>query len=134
MNSRRALCIGPPPPGADVIPVEAPPYDAVFLGSLTPGELLQMPTEAVCQALLSGIPVYLAEEGLLHRRLGGSHAPALYRELCARERYLRQLGVRLWRTSPPLLTAADVRGKAPGAIPPGARLTPLARDILEGKA
>ena len=39
--------------------VNQKPYEAVVIGRLTPHELLQMPTEPVCEALLEGIPVYL---------------------------------------------------------------------------
>ncbi len=52
------------------------PYEAVVIGELSPSELLQMPTEPVCQALLEGMPVYLwrkqpflrAKKGILLKR------------------------------------------------------------------
>ena len=39
--------------------VRQPPYEEIVIGILPPGELLQMPTEEVCQALLCGMPVWL---------------------------------------------------------------------------
>ena len=50
---------------------------------------------------------------------------------------MKQLGVQfLGDTSGPLLTAKEVRRLLDegASLPAGSRLTPLARDILEGKA
>lgn len=132
----RALCVGTPPKNAEFLSVDEPPYDMVVLASLSPAQLLAMPSDVVCRALLQGLPVYLVEQGLEHRAYGGKHCSALYRELLARERYLRQLGVQIWGTEKTgkLYTAEDVRILGRDGIPANAKLTPLARDILEGKA
>lgn len=129
----RALLIGEPPIGCDKFNyVNEKPYEAVVLGLLPPGELLHMPSDAVCRALLEDIPVYLSS-GQLHHKT--KTARQLCRELYAAEQHLKQLGVRLLEDGQPLVTAAQARslrqnGQQP---PPGSRLTPLARDILEGK-
>ena len=135
----RALCIGRLPEGDwEFLPVSEPPWDMVVLASLTPAELLSMPTDPVCRSLLEGKPVYLREAGLEHRNYPGSGAKALLAMLCARERQLRSLGVRpLERTeNRRLYTASDVRRllSEGGTLPHGCRLTPLAKDIWEGKA
>ena len=135
----RALCIGRLPEGEyDFLPVTEAPYEAVVLASLSPAELLAMPTDPVCQALLTGLPVYLREEGLEHRNHAGTAAKGLYSLLLSKERQLRALGVQSLDKSRQrcLLTAQDVRRmKEKGLpLPAHARLTPLARDIWEGKA
>ena len=129
----RALCIGDVPDDLPFLPVTQPPYDAVVLCSLSPGQLLAMPDDTVCRALLAGIPVYLREEGLEHRQYGS--AKALQAMLCAKVRLLRSLGVQTLGTQHRLLTAEDVKKlqKNGSPLPPGAKLTPLARDIWEGK-
>ena len=130
----RALCIGEVPENPEFLPVEKEPYDMVVLCSLSPAQLLAMPSDAVCRALLRGIPVYLMEEGLEHRSYGAAHCGTLYRELMAKERYLRQLGVKVRQSGKSrVYTAEDVRLLGKNAIPVNAMLTPLARDLLEGK-
>lgn len=134
----RALCIGTLPQGQwDFVPVKNPPYDMVVLASLSPAELLQMPSDPVCRCLLEGKPVYLRQEGLEYRKYPHSGAKTLVSQLQAKERQLRNLGVTLLhnRQENRLLTAREVqRIKQEGKpLPRGARLTPLARDIWEGK-
>lgn len=113
--------------------VNEKPYEAVVLGTLTPGQLLQMPTDAVCCALLEGVPVYLSSRQMWH---GSKRAKALCRELAAAEQRLFRLGVIPLEQPDHLITATRAReltrlGQTPK---PGCRMTPLARDILEGKA
>lgn len=134
----RALCIGDPPGGAfPFLPVSQPPYEAVVLASLSLAQLLAMPSDPVCRALLEGMPVYLCPEGLEYKKYASSSARGLYAMLQGKERQLRNMGVQLLKNAaePQLLTAQEIRKrKAQGlSLPPGARLTPLARDIWEGK-
>lgn len=134
----KALCIGTPPEEMPFLPVSAEPYDAVVLAELSPAQLLAMPDNAVCRALLAGKPVFLREEGLEHRKYASTAAKGLYSLLLSKERQLRNLGVQsLGKTqNGRLMTAQEVRRiMAQGrSLPQGARLTPLARDIWEGKA
>jgi len=131
----RAFCVGTVPEQPCFLPVTEPPWDMVVLCTLSPAELLAMPTDPVCRALLTGVPVYLMEEGLEHRKLPPGPGRVLRTELMAKERRLRDMGVQLWgRAKGGLVTAADVRRLGKNGIPDGARLTPLARDILEGRA
>lgn len=132
----KAFCIGTPPEDLPFQPVDKPPYDAVVLCTLTPAQLLSMPDDTVCRALLEGVPVYLREEGLEHRKFSKTSAKSLYSLLLSRERQLKNLGVQvLGASNSRLITAQQVRrllaeGKP---LPIGAKLTPLARDIWEGK-
>ena len=131
----RALCIGTPPEEAAFIPTPEPPWDMVVICTLSPAELLSMPTDPVCRALLRGIPVYLMEDGLEHRKIPPGPGRILRMELLAKERRLRELGIQPWgKPRGGLITAADVRRLGRDGVPTGARLTPLARDILEGRA
>lgn len=132
----RAFCVGNVPKNPDFLPVLEPPYDMVVLCSLSPAGLLSMPSEEVCQALLEGKPVYLMEEGLSYRHYPKDRARSLHALFMAKERELRNLGVKPWSggTGKKLLTVQDVRDLPPGALPKNAVLTPLARDYLEGKA
>lgn len=127
----RALLIGEPPEISDQYQyVREEPYEAVVLGLLPPGVLLQMPSDPVCLALLAGVPVYLWPQ-----RYAGEHARLLRRELAAAEQRLLRLGIQRFPTEHQLITANQARqmsraGRQPG---PGSRLTPLAKDILEGR-
>lgn len=129
----KALLLGTLPQPCDTYRwVTEAPYDAVVLGQLPAGELLRMPTDPVCQALLDGIPVYLWPEQPYR---SARHGKALCRELAAAEQRLKRLGVEAWGGPGRLLTAKDARqlvlsGKP---APLNCRLTPLARDILEGR-
>ena len=111
--------------------VREPPYDAVVIGSLTLGELLRFREERVLAALAEGKTVYLYTPGLpespRNRALSGS--------LSAAQRELKNWGVLFTDGGRKrLITAQEAkelraRGQSPG---PGAVLTPLAKEILEG--
>ncbi len=128
----RALLIGSIPP-ADLgfsYTAEAP-WDAVVIGSLELGQLLKFDHEDVLTALATGIPVLLYTPGL-------PVAPknrALAAALTGAQRDLKNWGVLFTDGSRRhLITAEDARtlhrqGLRPG---PGAVLTPLAKEILEG--
>jgi len=107
------------------------PYDAVVIGSLTLAELLRFREERVLTALAEGKPVYLYTPGLpeapKNRALSGS--------LTAAQRELKNWGVLFTDGGRKrLITAEEARvlrsaGRQPS---PGAVLTPLAKEILEG--
>lgn len=128
----RALLIGTAP----AVPLEfsyvtEKPYDAVVIGSLTFGQLLRFDCEEVLEALANGVPVYLYAPGLpqapKNRALAASMATA--------QRELKNWGVLFTDgTRRHLVTAEEARqmrrkGQRPS---PGAVLTPLAKEILEG--
>ena len=128
----RALLIGKEPGvqlGYEFV-AEAP-FDAVVIGSLTIGELLRFREERVLSALAEGKPVYLYTPGLpeaaKNRALAGS--------LTAAQRELKNWGVLFTDGGrKKLITAEEARamrrrGQYPG---PGAVLTPLAKEIMEG--
>lgn len=106
-------------------------FDAVVIGSLTLSQLLQFREETVLQALAQGKPVYLYTPGLptaeKNRALSGSIASAC--------RELKNWGVLFTDGGRKRLVTADEarmlkrRGQLPG---PGAVLTPLAKEIMEG--
>lgn len=116
--------------------VETPPYEAVVIGSLRISQLLRFDYPDALQALLEGIPVYLWLPGLEHRQYSGEFSPELYAACQGMVRTLSEWGIHLIQAAPkPLLitakTAKSCRDR--GTVPPlGARLTPLARDILGG--
>ena len=109
-----------------------PPYDAVVIGSLTLGQLLHFDNEQVLEALSRGEQVLLYEPGLPVSPGNRALAAAL----AARRRELKSWGVVFTDGGQKkLITAGEARflretGRKPG---PGAVLTPLAREILEGK-
>ena len=127
-----ALLVGNPPPGLpEYTYVDAPPYDAVVIGSLTVGQLLYFRQEQVLDALAKGVPVILYTPGLpqtTNRALAASLAGA--------RRQLKNWGVVFTDGAQKrLITAKEAeamrqRGERPA---PGAVLTPLAREVLEGK-
>ena len=128
----RALLIGREPEtvlGYDY--VREAPYDAVVIGSLPLGQLLYFREERVLEALAGGKSVVLYTPGL--PEAAGNRALAARLAACRRE--LKNLGVVFADgTRRRLVTAQEARemrvaGKRPG---PGAVLTPLAREILEG--
>ena len=129
---RRALLLGREP-GTDLGMeyVSEPPYDAVVIGSLTPGQLLCFREEAVLDALIRGLPVYLYTPGLPD----GGKSRALGAALASAQRMLKSWGVIFTDGAQKrLITAQQAKllrqnGQKP---PPGCTLTPLARDILEG--
>ena len=106
-------------------------YDVIVIGSLTLGQLLHFSEESVLTALAEGKPVYLYTPGLpeapKNRALSGS--------LAAAQRELKNWGVLFTDGGrKKLITAEEARilrqkGKHPG---PGAVLTPLAKEIMEG--
>ena len=112
--------------------VQKPPYEGVVIGSLTLGELLCFREDAVLEALAEGTPVVLYTPGLpqaKNRSLSASVASA--------RRQLKNWGVVFTDGTPKrLITAKDAQrlrelGQMPGH---GAMLTPLAKEILEGKS
>ena len=128
----RALLIGKEPDAAlGYTYVGEEPYDAVVIGSLTLSELLRFREERVLSALAEGKPVYLYTPGLpeapKNRALAGS--------LTAAQRELKNWGVLFTDGGRKrLITAEEARIlRASGRQPaPGAVLTPLAKEIMEG--
>ena len=127
----RALLIGNEP--ATALPytyVQAPPYDAVVVGSLTLAQALGLREERVLQALAEGKPVVLYTPGL-------PAAPgnrALSASLAAARREMKNWGIVFTDgAQKKLVTAQEARAlKAAGKYPAaGAVLTPLAREIFE---
>lgn len=128
----RALLIGTEPVNElGYSYVKEPPYDSVVIGSLSLGQLLRFRDERVLAALARGQSVYLYTPGL-------PEAPqnrALAASLAAAQRELKSWGVIFTDGGrKTLVTAEEARalkrqGKRPG---PGAVLTPLAKEILEG--
>ena len=128
----RALLIGREP-GVELgySYVREAPYDTVVIGSLTLAQLLCFREESVLTALAEGKNVYLYVPGLpeapRNRALAGS--------LTAAQRELKNWGVIFTDGGRKrLVTAEEARalrrqGKLPG---PGAVLTPLAKEIMEG--
>lgn len=112
--------------------VKQKPYEAVVLGVLTPAQLLHMPSDHVCEALLEEMPVYFWPNQPWKK---AKTAKALCRELLAAEQRLYRLGVLPVQGKERLITAAQARSlRQQGRKPPeGSRLTPLAKDVLEGK-
>ena len=107
------------------------PFDAVVIGSLTLSQLLRFQDETVLSALAEGIPVFLYAPGL-------PQAPknrALAASLASAQRELKNWGIIFTDGGQKrLITAEEARamrrtGRKPG---PGAVLTPLAKEILEG--
>ncbi len=128
----RALLLGTAPEGLQKYNyVNQKPFEAIVIGTLTPGELLQMPTDPVCTALLEELPVYLCTQPWLR----GKTAPELRRELQAAQQRLLRLGAKPLGDHKKLISAQEARRmiRAGEQPPAGSRLTPLARDILEGK-
>ena len=111
--------------------VTEPPFDAVVIGSLTIGQLLRFREERILDALAEGKSVYLYTPGLptapKNRALSGS--------LAAAQRELKNWGVIFTDGGRKrLITAEEARVmRAAGKMPaPGAVLTPLAKEIMEG--
>ena len=128
----RALLIGNPPGyplGYEY--VTGKPYEAVVIGSLTLSQQLCFSEQAVLEALAAGLPVALYTPGL-------QDAPgnrALAATLTGKRRELKNWGVVFVSGDQrKVITAQQAKlMKAQGARPgPGAVLTPLAKEILEG--
>ena len=128
----RAFLLGREPPlnfGYEY--VTEPPFEAVVIGSLSLSQLLHFRSEPVLEALAKGKTVYLYTPGLpeapKNRALSGS--------LTAAQRELKNWGVLFTDGGrKKLITAEEARllrsqGRQPA---PGAVLTPLAREIMEG--
>ena len=128
----RALLLGQEPGfSLGMAYVSEPPYDAAVIGSLTVGQLLRFQDEQVLSLLAQGKPVYLYTPGL-------PEAPknrALAASLASAQRELKNWGVLFTDgMQKRLITAEEARllrrqGRSPA---PGAVLTPLAKEILEG--
>ena len=128
----RALLVGSEP--AAVLPytyVAEAPYDAVVIGSLPLSQALRLSDDRILQALAEGKSVVLYTPGL-------PTAPgnrALSAALAASKREMKAWGIVFTDGAQrKLITAQEARvmknaGKYPG---PGAVLTPLAKEILEG--
>ena len=128
----RALLIGKTPAAELGFTYTAEePYDAVVIGSLSLGELLNFRQEQVLSALAQGKTVYLYTPGLPEAEKNR----ALSASLAAARRELKNWGVLFTDgMQKRLVTAEEARllrrqGRYPG---PGAVLTPLAKEILEG--
>ena len=128
----RALLIGKEPGielGYSYVTEE--PYESVVIGSLKLSELLRFREERVLAALAEGKQVLLYTPGLpeapKNRALAGS--------LTAAQRELKNWGVLFTNGGRKrLITAEEARAlRSAGRQPsPGAVLTPLAREVLEG--
>ena len=128
----RALLIGKAPgglPGYEFVTGE--PYDTIVIGSLELGQLLRFRDERVLTALAAGKQVLLYTPGLPEAEKNR----ALSASLAAARRELKNWGVLFTDgMQRRLITAEEARilkrqGRYPG---PGAVLTPLAKEILEG--
>lgn len=106
-------------------------FDAVVIGSLSWGQLLVFREEAVFSALAEGKTVYLYTPGLPQ----SDKNRALSASLAAAQRQMKSWGVLFTDGCRRHLVTAEeakqmrLRGQRPA---PGAVLTPLAKEILEG--
>lgn len=126
----RALLIGQAPRELPYSYVDAAPYDAVVIGSLTLGQLLRFSDERVFAALSEGKPVYLYTPGLPQ----SPKNRALAASLATAQRELKNWGVLFTDGNRRhLITAEEARQMHRAGIrpAPGAVLTPLAKEILE---
>ena len=128
----RAMLIGQEPDaelGYEYVTAE--PYEAVVIGSLTLGQLIRFRDERVLDALGAGKNVFLYTPG----RPAAEKNRALAGSIASAQRELKSWGVIFTDGARRrLVTAEEARelrrsGKRPG---PGAVLTPLAKEILEG--
>lgn len=131
-----ALLLGEmPPEETGYRYVTEPPYEAVILGSVDASQLLAFPEGAVLQALLEGKPVYIRAEGEHWRQYQRTAPPELFSRLLEARRRMLRMGVKLLGSPQErLITAAELRRRQREGLPISGRLTPLARDILEGKS
>ena len=112
--------------------VKSPPYDGVVIGSMTLGELMGFSDEAVLDALAQGKPVVLYEQGLPSCKSNRGLAASVG----AKKRELKNWGVVFTSGQEKrVITATMARqmlsaGERPA---PGAVLTPLAKELLEGQ-
>lgn len=126
----RALLLGSEPPCPLGYAYVTENYEAIVIGSLTLGQLLHFDSDPVLDFLAQGKPVVLYTPGLPEAK--GNRA--LSASLAGAKRDLKNWGVTFTDGGrKALITAEEARllrsqGRAPA---PGARLTPLAREILE---
>ncbi len=110
-------------------------FSAVVIGSMSAYDALHFPNEIVLQALLTGKAVYIWQDGLEYRAFSHTANRTLWSRLLACERQMKQLGAQfIGAKQQKLLTADEVRRLLKEGQPIHGRLTPLARDVLEGKA
>ena len=128
----RALLIGKAPSAELGFTYTAEePFDTVVIGSLSLGELLHFRQEQVLTALSQGKTVYLYTPGLPEAEKNR----ALSASLAAARRELKNWGVLFTDgMHKHLVTAEEARQlRRQGRYPaPGAVLTPLAKEIMEG--
>ena len=128
----KALLIGKEPPlslGYDY--VREGGYDAVVIGSLELAELLRFRNQQVLEALAAGKSVLLYTPGLPE----SPRNRALAASLASSQRELKSWGVVFTDGGRKrLVTAQEARAmRNSGRLPePGAVMTPLAREIMEG--
>ena len=126
----KALLIGEPPAADLGYEYGENAYNAVVIGSVTLGQLLCFREERILSALAEGKPVLLYTPGLPQVK-----NRALAATLAQRYRELKNWGVVFTEGARRhLVTAQEAKllrrtGGRPG---PGAVLTPLAKEILEG--
>lgn len=111
--------------------VKEQPYEVVVIGSLSLSQMIRFREEAVLEALAEGKTVYLYTPGLpeapKNRALAGS--------LTAAQRELKNWGVLFTDGGrKKLITAEEARilRSTGRGVSPGAVLTPLAKEIMEG--
>ncbi|MBR0446640.1 MAG: hypothetical protein IIX23_05020 [Oscillospiraceae bacterium] len=130
----RAYLVGRPPDrDLGFSYVAAPDYEGVVIGSLTLSQLLCFCEPVTLQALAEGKPVVLYTPGLPETPKNR----ALAASLASARRQLKSWGVVFTDGGQKrLITAEEARRmKQSGQIPgPGAVMTPLAREILEGSS
>ena len=110
--------------------VKEPPFEAVVIGSLTVGQLLHFSGEQALSALAQGKQVLLYTPGLPQVKNRGLAAT-----LASRQRELKSWGVVFTDGGrKKLITAEEARQlrQSGNALPGGAVLTPLAKEIWEG--
>ena len=128
----RALLIGEKP-GCDLgyTYESAPPYDGVVIGSLTLGQALCFASEPVLSALAEGKPVVCYTPGFPQAPKNRAWGAAL----ASARRNMKNLGIVFTDGGQKrLITAQEARAmRLSGQRPaPGAVLTPLAKEVLEG--
>ena len=127
---KAALLIGKEPPCSLGFSYVSDGYEAIVIGSLTLGQLLHFSDDRVLDFLAQGKQVILYTPGLPEL----THNRALAASLAGAKRDLKNWGVTFTDGGRKvLITAEEARllrsqGRSPD---PGARLTPLAREILE---
>ena len=110
--------------------VDSPPYDGVVIGSLTLGEALYFANEDALQCLAEGKSVICYAPGFPQ----SSKNRALGAQLASSRRNMKNWGIVFTDGAQKRLSTAEEAkllkqsGKRP---PPGAVLTPLAKEILE---